>query len=193
MECDGVWLPKSLVADDNAIPMPTLKVHVWAMIASVGVSQLAAETMGIWQEKGGMTTQQKHNKVRERIYVIAESMSTSSKWGACPKQWDLLTECSITSIRVLVANRLLWKRYIADNTNLDGQRHKAALDEFPEVGFCRRKNGIDETPNKEWKFMHVGMYFITPMMLLLFPIMCRHKRQQRRQLVSLVLANNGAL
>jgi len=57
MQCDVFWLPKSVVADANTIQMLTLHVHVWAKNAGVGVSQWVAETMGIWQEKGGLTTQ----------------------------------------------------------------------------------------------------------------------------------------
>jgi hypothetical protein len=40
---------------------------MWAENADVGVSQWAAEKMGIWQDKGGLTTQWIENKVRERI------------------------------------------------------------------------------------------------------------------------------
>jgi len=47
--------------------MPTLQVRISAENAGVGVSQWAAETVGIWQDKGGLTTQQIDNKVREHI------------------------------------------------------------------------------------------------------------------------------
>jgi len=47
MQCDAFSLPKSVVADANTIQMPTLQLHVSAENAGVGVSQLAAETMGI--------------------------------------------------------------------------------------------------------------------------------------------------
>jgi hypothetical protein len=57
MECHTFWLLKSVVTDANTIQMPTLQVRVWAENAGVGVSLWAAETMGIWQDKGGLTTQ----------------------------------------------------------------------------------------------------------------------------------------
>jgi hypothetical protein len=60
-------LLKSVIADGNTIQMLPLQVRIWAENAGVGVSQWAAETMGIWQDKGGLTTQQMDNKVRERI------------------------------------------------------------------------------------------------------------------------------
>jgi len=47
--------------------MSTLQVHVRAENAGVGVRQQAAETMGIWQDQGGLTTQQIDNKVRECV------------------------------------------------------------------------------------------------------------------------------
>jgi hypothetical protein len=40
---------------------------MWAKNAGVGVSQWAAKTIGIWQHKGGLTTQRIDNKVRERV------------------------------------------------------------------------------------------------------------------------------
>jgi len=54
---------------------------------------------------------------------------------------------------------------MADKTNLDGQKQRAALDEFVENGLLRRKNWLDETPTKKRKLVHVGMYFIAPMLL----------------------------
>jgi len=59
--------------------MPTLQVRVWAENTGVGVSKWAAEAMGIWQDKGGFTTQQIDNKVRERVLEIAQSMSIINK------------------------------------------------------------------------------------------------------------------
>jgi len=67
MECDAFWLLKSVVADANTNQMPTQQVCLWAENATVGVSQWAAETMGILQEKGGLTTQPKDNKVTECV------------------------------------------------------------------------------------------------------------------------------
>jgi len=152
--------------------MPTLHVRVWAENAGVGVSQWAAETMGIWQDKGGLTTQWMNNKVRERVWEIAHSMSIINKQGSSPEQWDLLIDRRVTRISELESKRPLWKRYIADRTNLNGQKVNAALDEFAEVGLRRRKNRLEETPTKKRKLMHVGMYFIAPMLLLLFLMMC---------------------
>jgi len=57
--------------------MPMIQVRVWAENAGVAVSQLAAETMGIWPEQGGLTTDQKDNKVTERVWEIAQSMIIS--------------------------------------------------------------------------------------------------------------------
>jgi hypothetical protein len=59
--------------------MPTLQVCIWAKNARVKVSHLARETLGIWQDKGGWTTQQIDNKVRERIWEITQSMKIISK------------------------------------------------------------------------------------------------------------------
>jgi len=81
-------LPKSVVADANTIQMPTLQVRIWAENTRVGVTQWVAETMGmvILQDKGGLTTQRIDNKVRERVWEIAQSMSIINKQGASPEQ-----------------------------------------------------------------------------------------------------------
>jgi hypothetical protein len=48
-------LPKSFIADANTIQMLSVAIHIWAKNTIVGVSQLAAETMGfgrikvVWQ------------------------------------------------------------------------------------------------------------------------------------------------
>jgi hypothetical protein len=65
---------------------------------------------------------------------------------------------------------------MADKTNLDGQTPKAALDVYAEFGRCRRKNRLEATPKKKRKLVHIGMYFITPMFLLLFLVMCRSRK-----------------
>jgi hypothetical protein len=98
MKCDAFWLPKSVVADANTIQMPTLQVRVRAENAGVGVSQWAAEPRGIWQNKGGLTTQRIDNTVRERIWEIAQSMSIIDKQGAGPERWALLIDCCVTRI-----------------------------------------------------------------------------------------------
>jgi hypothetical protein len=79
MYCDAFWLPKSVIADANTIQMPTLQVRVWAENIGVGVSQWAAETMGIWQDKGGLTTQWIDDKVMECVWEISQSMSIINK------------------------------------------------------------------------------------------------------------------
>jgi hypothetical protein len=46
--------------------------HLWTKHAGVGVSQQAAESMGIWKKKGGGTRQQYKNKVRECCLDFAQ-------------------------------------------------------------------------------------------------------------------------
>ena len=173
--------------------MSTSYFRVWPGYAGVGVSEWAAETMGIWQDKGGLTTQQIENKVMECVWEIAQSMRIINKQGAGPKQWDLLINCCVTWISDLEANRSLGKWYMAVKTNLAGQTLKVALDEFAEFGLCWKKNRLEETPTMKWKFMHVCMYFIAPMLLLLFLMMWRSRRWQGRMLRSQVFTDNGAL
>jgi hypothetical protein len=86
MSCDDFWLPKSVVADANTIQISTLHVYVWPKNASVGVSQWAAETIRIWQDIGGFTLQWIDNKVRERIWEVALTMSIINRQGAGPEQ-----------------------------------------------------------------------------------------------------------
>jgi len=143
----------------------------WADITAVGVSQWAADTMGIRQEKGGLTTPLNDNEVRESVGVIDQSMSISNVQGTGPEQCDVLHDHCVTRIRSLASTSLHSNWYLADKTHLDGQRVKAALDEFGEVGLGRRKNGIDETPTTKMTFIHIGMYFIAQMLCSLFLIM----------------------
>ena len=156
--------------------MPTLQVCVWAENAGIAVSEWATETMEIWQHKGGLTTQWIDNKVRECVWEIAQSMRINNKQGASPEQWDLLIDRCVTLLSDLESQRLLWKQYMADKTNHDGQKLKAALAEFMEVGLRPRKNRLEETLTKKRKLVQVGMYFIALMLLLLFPMMCRSRR-----------------
>jgi hypothetical protein len=81
--------------------MSTVHVRIWAENTGVGASQWAAETMGIWQDEGGLTTQQMDNKVRERVWEIAQSMSITNEQGTGPKQWDLLIDRCVTRISEL--------------------------------------------------------------------------------------------
>jgi hypothetical protein len=173
--------------------MPTLQVRIWAENACVGVSQLAAETMGIWQDKGDLTTQRMDNKVRERVWEIAQSMSIINRQGAGPRKWHLLIDCCVIRISEPESTRPLWNRYMADKTNLDGQKLKAALDEFADVGLRRRKNRLEETPIKKRKLVHVGMYSMAPMLLLLLLMMCRSRRRRGENMASQVFADKGAL
>jgi len=158
--------------------MPTLQVRVWAENASVGVSQWAADTMGIWQDKGGLTTQRMDNNVRERICEIDQSMSIINKQGTGPEQWDLLIDHCVTPMSELESKRPLSKRYMADKNNLNGQKLKPALGEFTEVGLFRRKNRLEETPTKKMKLVNFGMYFIAPMLLSIFLMMSRSRRRR---------------
>jgi len=153
--------------------MPTQQLRLWAKNAGVIVSQWAADTMGIQQEKGDLTMQWKDNKVRERIWEIAQCMSISNKLGAGPEQWNLLIHCCVTWISDLISKRLLWKRYMADQTILDGQKLKAAVEEFMETCLRREMNRIHATPTQKRIFIHVGMYLIAPMLILLSLMMCR--------------------
>ena len=114
--------------------MLTVQVCIWAENASVGVSQWAAETMWIWQKQAGLTTQWQDNEVRERFREIALSMSISHKQGANRKQWVLLINRCVTRISDLASTRPLGKRYLAEITNLDGEKPKAAQDKFADVG-----------------------------------------------------------
>ena len=172
--------------------MPTLLVSVRAENTGVGISQWAEETMGIWQDNGGLTTQQIDNELRERVWEIAQSMSIINKQGASPEQWDLLLNRWVTRISELESPRPLWKWYMADKTNIDVQKLMAALDEFAQVSLRRRKNRLGDTPTKKRTLIHIGMYFIAPMHLLLFLMMCRSRRQRGRNLGSQVVADSAA-
>jgi hypothetical protein len=103
-------------------------------------------------------------------------MSIINKQGAGPEQWDLLIDHCVTRISELESKRPRWEWYMADKTNLDVQKLKAALDEFVQVGLRQRKNRLEETPNKKIKLVHVGMYFIALMLFLLFLMMCSSRR-----------------
>ena len=82
---------------------------------------------------------------------------------------------------------------MADNTNLDGQKLKAALVQLAEIGLRQRKNRLELTPTKTRKPVHVGMYFIAPMLLLLFLMLCRSRERRGKNLGSQVIATKGAL
>jgi len=193
MQCDVFLLPKSVIAGTNTKQMATRWVQLSAENAGVGGTQWEEETIGSWQEKGGLTTQQKENKVRERVWEIAQSMSISNKEGTCPKQWDILINSCVTSISDLASKKPFWKRSMADKTILDGEKLVAALDEFAEVCLCQWKSRIIDILTKNTKFVYIGMYFITPMLLLLFLMMCRYRRQWGRNLGSHVFADTGTL
>jgi hypothetical protein len=82
---------------------------------------------------------------------------------------------------------------MADKTHFNGPKHKAALDEFAEVGVCGRKNGVECTLMKMRMLMHFSMYLSAPMSHFLFLMMCRSRRRQGRNLGSQVFANQGVL
>jgi hypothetical protein len=90
--------------------------------------------MGIWQDKGGLTTQLIDNEVMERIWEVTQCMSIINKQGVSTERWDLLIDCCVTQIGYLESHRLLCKQYTADKTILEGQKVKGALDQFTEVG-----------------------------------------------------------
>jgi len=142
---------------------------------------------------GGLTTKQIDNQVRECVWEFAQSMSIIRKQGASLKQWNLLLDYCITGISNMASKLPLWKWYMAHKTNLDCQQLKAALDKFGEDDLHRRNNRLEQTLTKKSKLMYVGMYFMIPMLLLLFLMMCRYRRQLGRNLRSQVLADKGAL
>jgi len=79
IQSDAFGLLKSVIPDASTIQMPTVQVRVWAENAGVGISQWTEETMGILQNKDGLTTQQIDNKVREQVWEIAKSRSIINK------------------------------------------------------------------------------------------------------------------
>jgi hypothetical protein len=165
MKLDAFWLPKSVVADANTIQMPTLQVRIWAENADVGVSQWAAAIIGIWQSKGGLTTQQIDIKVRELVWEMAQSISIVNKHGAGPEEWDLLIDRCVTPISNPESIRLLRKQFMAPKTNRDIQKLLAALDKFADVYLCQRKQRLEETPTTKSRLVNIGIYFIALMLL----------------------------
>jgi len=172
--------------------MPTLQVRAWAENSGVGVSQWSAETIGIWEERGRLTTQRNDNQVRGHVWEVAQSMRISNKLGAGLEQWDLLIDHCITPIKDLASKRPLWKWYMADKTNLDGQKLKAALDESAGVGLHRRKNWLDEILTRKEKLVHDVLCILAPVLLCLFLMMCTYIRRCERNLGSQVLADIAA-
>jgi len=81
----------------------------------------------------------------------------------------------VTRISELKSKRPLWKWYMADKTNLNAEKLKASQSEFAEVGIRRKKHRLKETPTRKRKLLHIGMYFIAPMVLLLFLMMRRSR------------------
>jgi len=140
MQCDAIWLLKSVVADVKTIQIPTQGVRHWVLNAGVGVTEWAAETIGIGQEKGGFRMQRKYNKVTVPVWEIAQSMGISNRQGAGPKQWELLIDRCITRISDLASKWLLWKCYMAEKTIINCRKLKAAHDKFVEVGLHQREN-----------------------------------------------------
>jgi len=177
MYCNAFLLLKSVVTDANSIQMPTLQVRIWAENAGVGVSHLAAETMGVWWDKGDLTTQQINDKVRECFWEITQSVTFINKQGPGPEQWDLVINRCITRISDLGTILPLCKWYITAKTDLNGQKLKPALDEFTAVGFCWRKIRLYKTPTGMRNLVQIGMYYIAPMLPWILPMLCRFSRQ----------------
>jgi len=48
--------------------------------------------MGSWQEKGGLTMQQKDNQVREHVWEMTQSISVNNQLGTGQEQWDFLID-----------------------------------------------------------------------------------------------------
>jgi len=61
---------------------------------------------------------------------------------------------------------------MVDKAILGGRKLKAALNNIAEVGPHSRKNRFEDSPTKRRKLVHIGMYFITLMLLLVFLLMC---------------------
>jgi hypothetical protein len=106
--------------------------------------------------------------------------------GSGPEHWCLPIDCSITRIGHLDSGRQHWKLYMADKTNLDRQKLQAALHGSGEFDFGGREYRIDKTPTRKRKYVHIGMYFISPMLRLLFLMMWRSRRVLERNLGSQV-------
>jgi len=85
MRCNAFWMLKSVVTVHNTIQIATLQVCIWAEHAGVGVSQQAAKIIGIRQQKDGLTMQKKGNKLRERVWEIAQLISISNRIGDGPE------------------------------------------------------------------------------------------------------------
>ena len=128
------------------------------------------------------------NKVRKRVWEIAQSMIIMNKQGTSAEHWNHLIDYCVTQISDLVCKRPLSQRYMADKTSLNGQNLMAAMDQFVEVGLRRRKNRIKETMTEKRKLVYVGMYFITPVLLLFILMICRYRRHRGRNLRSKVFA-----
>jgi len=186
-------MPESVVTDANWIKMTTQHVHLWAENAAVGVCQWVAETMGNWQEKGGMTKQWKDNKVREHIREIAQYMRITNKLGIGPEKWDLIIDHCVTQISDMASQRPLWIWFMPDKTICNGQKLKVPLDKFTEVEYPQTKDRIDATPTKQKKFVHNGICLVTPFHLLLFLMKTGERRGGRENLASEVFTNSGPL
>jgi hypothetical protein len=126
-------VPKSVVTNAHTIEILTLQLRFWAENTGVGVSQLAAATMGIPQNMSGWTTQRIDNTVRDHVWVILQSICIITKHVSGTEQWDLLFDYCITQTSDPESKITLWKRYIAEETNFAHQKLKVALDEFAEV------------------------------------------------------------
>lgn len=74
---------------------------------------------------------------------------------------------------------------MADKTFGDGQKLKVVLDKGVEVGLCHSMNKPEETRTKMRKLMYFGMYFIAPMLLVLFLMMCTKTTRKKLRVTGL--------
>jgi len=122
--------------------------------------------------QGAWTMHRKDNTVRQQIWEIAQSTSISNKLGAGPKQWDLLLHHCAARLSDLACDRPLCIQYTIEKTILNGRKLQKLFDEFAEVGLRWRNSMTKETPTKKMKFIPIGRYIITEMLVLLFPMKC---------------------
>jgi hypothetical protein len=65
--------------------MPIHQSRLWTETSAVGVSQWVAETVRIWQKKGGLTLQTNDIIVTEQVWQIAKSNNISNSLDTATK------------------------------------------------------------------------------------------------------------
>jgi len=88
-------------------------------VSHCGGQQSALAIIPICDDNAGLPTQWIENTSRERIQVIAEAMSIMNNVGSAYMHWDVVMDCFFTWISDLLSKRLLWKWYMANQTNLN--------------------------------------------------------------------------